>query len=214
MPVKTTYPNIFVGSGKVHSDLGYQIEVHQGYCVVGSTPVTSYNLLDIDSPNPAAPNNLVLLATPTAPRQIMGIRGIVLGNNIILGSSGLLKIGSSISGDGSQSANNNMTAVTRNGATGADITANTIPVNTAIHNGGSPATMFAATSSITGNMTMLVMGATVAANTASTLNMSAIGRPAAVLVTVTSMVRKPTVPTVSDYPELPKNVRELLTVIQ
>jgi hypothetical protein len=59
-----------------------------------------------------------------------------------------------------------------------------------------------------------VFGATndLAAATALNISSNIPSRPAFVLVTIRTLVRKWRVQTVADYPDLPRNVRELLQI--
>ena len=217
MPIRTTYPNQFGGSGKVLTDFGLIEETFQGYCQIPSVPTAVVPLLDIDSPNPLSPTPLTITASSANPRAYISIIGTVQsaqgGSDIILSSTGTIKASVGLATDASQGAGL-VTGACPRLSTGALVSGLTIPRNSVLVGGGSVISGFGTLGSLSSNATFSVHGASSDLASATPVNISSSvpARPAFVFVTIRTLVRKWRVQTVADYPDLPRNVRELLQI--
>lgn len=217
MPIQTTYPNQFAGFGRTFNDFGLYLETHQGYAQIPAVATASVPILDLASQNPLAPVQLTLPATSLLTRSIISITGVVRSaeSSITLSASGTIRVattGLGLAGDATPSAAFPVAAVPRT-PTGALVLGTTIPSGTVLVNGGSPQAGFVATVLSTGQ-TFSLYGSNNDTTTSTAINMSSSvpARPAFVLVTIRSLVRGYRVQQVSDYPELPRAVRELLQI--
>lgn len=217
MPIRTTYPDQYGGPGKVITDFGLIEETFQGYCQIPATPTAIVPLLDIDSPNPLSPTPLTITANSLTPRAYVSIIGTVQsahgGSDIILSSAGTIKASIGLATDASQGSGA-VTGACPRLSTGALISGLTIPRNSVLVGGGSVVSGFGALGSLSSNATFSIHGASSDLPSATPVNISSSvpARPAFVFVTIRTLVRKWRAQTVADYPDLPRNVRELLQI--
>lgn len=219
MPINTTYPNQFTGAGRTFSDFGTYIETFQGYAQIPANPIASVPLLDIASPNPSSPVPLTLQASPAVQRSYMSITGVVVsaGSDITLSAAGTIRVASTASAltaDAAISAAAPFAAVPRT-ATGTLVSGTTIPRGTVLFNGGGTGNAGFTNAPLSASaVTYSIFGCTNDSTTATAVNMSSSvpTRPAFILVTIRTMIRGYRTHQISDYPELPRHVRELLQV--
>lgn len=213
MPIRTTYPQNYGTPGRVLTDFGITIETHQAYARIPATPTAVVPLLNLDSPDPLNPLQLILTGSGVNARSFLSVQGTIksAGSDINLSGAGTIKIGFALNADASPTSANAFAATPRNSA-GFLVTGTSIPRNSVFVAGGGPNTGFVAGAATGATLGFSVYGATgdTGASTALDMSSSNPARPAFVFVTIRSMIRTWLDQTVSDYPSLPLSVLEQL----
>jgi hypothetical protein len=216
MPVKTTYPHLYDGTGRVRTEQGFMIEVHQGYAIIPGSNVASVPLMDVDSPDPLNPIQLTIPANSLSGRQYHSLTGVVLCSNpagfILMGSLGTLKVASALNVEAGVGVSSVQSAGVVRAANGNLLLGTSIPRGSCITSSGLP--NYSVTSLDTASRSFSVFGATGDSNTATAVNFASTtpANPCVVLVTIRSMVRLFETQTVADYPGLPQNALEVLSI--
>lgn len=206
MPLSQTYPNAFGGVSRVQTEMDWLIERVQGYAVLPAVPVASLPLIDINSTTGA---QLSVVSTVNNQKVFLGAKGVILGNPALLSGTGTLKVGNSVANDFSSN-------ITLPGAVLRDATNLNVVLGTSIASG----TQFIQSMAPAANTGLLgasttsfsVFGANNETAAATPLNISSSGGRCLVLITLSFGTKSITRQALNDYPQLPKNIRELVQV--